>query len=299
MNFSSFLKASRADFLPASLVPFFTGAAYAFSEGFFTGYLRLVLGGAGVASLHLFGNLVNDYYDYKSGNDGPSEKISSFFGGSRAVERGLCTEKEIMKFAFLCLAAAVFCAAGIFLITKNLVFPAVAAGAALLAAGYTAPPVKLSYRRAGEAVIFVLFGVLLVTGGFYLFSERITAGSFLMSLPISFLILAVILCNEIPDYRPDSVSGKRNLHSFLGPEKGYILYGAAAALSYAAVLLNIAAGILPSSAVFLVVLYIPGARALINLKTKFNHTASLIESCRLSVLQHSIAGGAVCLLLIL
>ncbi len=287
-----FFKSSRADFLTASSVPFLTGAAYAYSEGFHISPEKFILGAAGVASMHLCANLLNDYYDYKSGADNKAEKISSFFGGSRAIQNGIYTGKQILGFSAVFFFAAMLCGVGIFIITENLVFIALVLGAAFLGVEYTAPPLKLSYRRLGEIVIFLLFGVLLVMGSFYLFSEEFNAGSFFISLPVSFLILAVILCNEIPDFSTDAASGKRNLHSFLGREKGYILYGGALALSFAALLLNIAAGLMPPAALFATFFYFPGMIAFIKLKRYFNLMPALIEASKLSVMQHALAGTA-------
>jgi len=73
----------------------------------------------------------------------------------------------------------------------------------VLAAQYTAPPLRLAYNRLGEIDIFLLFRIFLVMGSFYLFAEKFTFNSFLVSLPIAFLFAGVIICNEIPDSEYD------------------------------------------------------------------------------------------------
>jgi uncharacterized pyridoxamine 5'-phosphate oxidase family protein len=95
----------RAPFLTASLVPLLLGGAVAFAEvkGLHWGYFLLTLI-AGLL-LHVGVNVINDYFDHKSGNDEVNrEYVRPFSGGSRLIQLGLLTPMEVLGialFAFL------------------------------------------------------------------------------------------------------------------------------------------------------------------------------------------------------
>ena len=162
--------------------------------------------------------------------------------------------------------------------------------AALLALEYTAPPLRLAYRRLGELDIFLLFGVFLVMGSFYLFNGVFTLGSFLISLPISFLVAAIIICNEIPDYDSDIAAGKYNLIAVTGRDTGYTLYAAAAAFSALALIANIVAGNLPAGAAFILLFYILGVKAALILRDNSSGVNEFIKASMLTIALHSAAG---------
>jgi 1,4-dihydroxy-2-naphthoate octaprenyltransferase len=293
------LKAARADFLPASIVPFFVGTAYAVNRGFSLSLSRFVLGLTGIAAAHLSANLLNDYYDYRSGADNRTAKVSSFFGGSRAIQEGVFTDRQILGFSLLLMSVAVVCGAFIFVMTRDPVFLILMAAGGILAVEYTAPPLRLAYRRLGELDIFLLFGVGTVMGSFYLFSGRFDYGSFSISLPVAFLIAAVIICNEVPDFESDISAGKQNLLSLTGVKRGGILYGVVVCLSLLAIFLNVAKGILPFYAALIGIVYFPGVKAYSNLKNGFSDINRLIKASRFTVMQHSFVGIAIILMLLI
>ncbi len=290
MSIRPFIKAARADFLPASVIPFLTGVFYAVRTGEDFYPFRFILGFAAVTAAHLSANLLNDYYDYKSGADNLKEKVSSFFGGSRTIQEGTYAEGEILKFSIFLLAVSSLCGLVIFALTRDPLILWMMVIGGILAVEYTAPPLRLSYRMFGELDIFILFGVGLVMGSFYLFSGHFTVGSFLVSLPIASLIAAVIICNEIPDYGSDIASGKKNLLSLSGVNNACILYGIVVSFSLLAVFLNIIFGILPPSYVYLIFAYLLGVIAFFDLKNGLADINRLIRAGRLTIIQHAIVG---------
>lgn len=281
------------------MVPFFIGVAYAADRGMRMPLPRLVLGLVAVVFAHLSANLINNYYDYKSGADTNGPKLSSFFGGSKLIEQGVFTARRIMFFGLLALGLSFSCGIGIYLLSGNPVFLLMMLAVAVLAVGYTAPPLKLSYRRMGELDIFVLFGIALVMGSFYLFSESFTAESFFLSLPPAFMIAAVIICNEIPDFGTDRSAGKHNLLSFTGVRRGYVLYAFSLFCSLAALWLDIRMDILPFYAAAISIVYILGIKACLNLSRDNPDIDVFIEASRLTVIQHFLVGaGMIAVLLV-
>lgn len=293
MRFKVLIKTSRINFLPASLIPFFTGAALAIKNGFHIKPSILFLGAFGVAFAHLTGNVVNELYDNKSGADLLDDRRSPFFGGSKTIKDGMANAREVMLLALTFLAASFICGLSILFITKDpliLVFMAVGG---VLTVGYTAPPLKLSYRKLGEIDIFLLFGTFLVMGSYYLFTGVFSPDPFSVSLPVSFLIASVILCNEVPDLRSDMNAGKLNLISIAGQKKGYIFYIAAVALSFISIFVNIATGGISPFAAILGIFYLLGLKAALIMKESYSDFSELVKASRLTIILHFLVGTGI------
>jgi len=299
VSLRSFTKITRINFLPASLIPFLIGTAFAFKNGYETPAIRFIPALLGVLSAHLAGNVLNNYFDYRSGADDINVKRSPFFGGSRVIHHGEMGPLQVLALGLGFLLFSFLCGIFIFLVTKNPVIIILGATAGLLTYSYTAPPLKLAYRRLGEVDIFVLFGVLLVMGGFYLFAEIFTFSSFLISLPISFLIAGVILCNEVPDHDADAKAGKKNLISLTGKENSYILYAVSMILAAASIIVNIYYGNLPAVGLLLLVLFILGLQAIYVLKKNYKDFDCLIDASKKTITLHALAGLANIILLII
>jgi len=293
------LKAARANFLPASVIPFLMGTSYALSKGFDITGVRFIFGLVGVVSAHLAGNLCNDYFDHKSGADALNKKRSPFFGGSGFIQEGLLSAEAVLCIMVFFSGLALLSGIAVFIITKNPVFLLIMIIAGILTCGYTAGPLRLSYRRLGELDIFLLFGVVLVMGSFYLFAEKFITGAFLVALPISFLIAGVIACNEIPDFESDTKVNKRNLLSFFGAGKGYILYGLLICFSLLAIFLNIIKGVLPFYAAFISGFYLIGIKAMFNLKNGLGDIKKLVQASLLTITLHSLVGASIIFVLLI
>ncbi|MHC4481547.1 MAG: prenyltransferase, partial [Planctomycetota bacterium] len=125
---------------------------------------------------------------------------------------------------------------------------------------YTGPPLQLKYRSAGEAVIFVVFGPLLVTGAAYAQLGRWDWGALLLSLPVGLLTTAVLLGNNIRDLEEDDEAQIRTLAHGLGPRLARTLYAGAVLAPPVAVAALVAAGQLGPGALLCVVSLVPGYR---------------------------------------
>ena len=84
---------------------------------------------------------------------------------------------------------------------------------------YTAPPVKLGYRSLGETAIAFLFGILPVSGAYYLQTGQFDSIILLPASIVGILIFLVILINEFPDRDADSAVNKRTLVVSFGVPK--------------------------------------------------------------------------------
>ncbi len=283
-KFNNFTRALRLAFIPASALPFILGSLLA-RRNF--NLLNFFLGLVAVVSTHLSANLINDYADSKSGSDWQDKKFYKFFGGSKLIQEGVLSENFYLKlaifFSFLGSLSVILLA----LILKSLSIIGFFAVILFLAWSYSEKPLQFCYRRLGEVIIFILFGPALVMGGYFI-QTRIFPDlrSFILSLPVGFLITAVIFVNEIPDYPHDKECSKFTWVSFLGQEKSYIIYLLLVTFAFMAIALNIVMGYLSAKALFSFILILPALKAIGTLR-KSCSKAEFVQSSKLTILIHT------------
>ena len=242
-----------------------------------------------MALIHLGVNLTNDYFDHLSGADDINPApLSPLAGGSRAIQEGLLPPKAVLSGGLLLIALGA--ALGLLLaFLSGPLLLLIGAFGALTGFFYTAPPLRLGYRGLGEACVALDFGVLPVLGAFYVQAGRLSLGAFLASLPVAFLVAAVLWANEIPDIPYDRAAGKLTLPARLGPEgaaRGLAVLFVAAFLSVAflALLWRRPVLLLPLAAAPLAVASV--LRAVENSR----RPDRLGPACKLAVLAHLVGG---------
>ncbi len=240
----------RAPFLTATIVSILLGTAIAWARnGTFNGaYCFLAL--LGGTSLHLGANIANDYYDHKSGNDEINKEfVRPFTGGSRMIQQGLLTPREVLSGSLLFYALAV--SIGLYL--------AWAVGPFVLGLGligmfsgffYTGKPFNWVSRGVGEALVGLNFGTLMTLGAYYVQIGQLSIEPLLASIPVSLLIAGVLYINEFPDYTADKAARKNTLVVRLGREKAAQGYAIIMLAVFASILLNVAIGITPTYTLF-------------------------------------------------
>jgi 1,4-dihydroxy-2-naphthoate octaprenyltransferase len=229
----------RAAFLTATVVSVFLGAsiAYARNQVFYLGFFILSLI-AGIF-LHLGTNVLNDYFDHKSGGDDINkEYVRPFSGGSRMIQRGLLTPREVLFEASV--LYAIGAAIGVYLtIARGIIIMALGLVGMFSGIFYVGPPFKLANRGAGEIFVGVNFGVLMTMGAYYVQTQELNVEPFVASIPVAFLIFAVVYINEFPDYVADKAVGKNTMVVRLGRAKAARGF----AILMGAVYLSIAVGV--------------------------------------------------------
>jgi 1,4-dihydroxy-2-naphthoate octaprenyltransferase len=81
---------------------------------------------------------------------------------------------------------------------------------------YSASPIQLMSGGLGEGLIFLAFGPLLSWGAYYVQTGKLTLLGAVVSLPLAFLITAIIWINEFPDLEADIAAAKHHLVARLG-----------------------------------------------------------------------------------
>ena len=102
-----------------------------------------------------------------------------------------------------------------------------AIGAASILAGvlYTGGPRPYGYEGLGEVFVFLFFGVVAVTGSYYVQAEQVTWEAFVLAVPVGLLASAILVVNNVRDLESDRRAGKRTLAVRLGRERARTLYG--------------------------------------------------------------------------
>ena len=237
------IRAIRAPFFSATVMSSVIAAALAFSEGSFNWFYfigaALVIAGSNCGI-----NLINDYFDHKSGNDEINKYPTPFSGGSRVIQEGLIKPRSILMAGII--SFSIVTLIGLyFVIFVNIHLLWFGLAAVILGYFYTGSPLRLSYRGVGEIFVFIKSGPLAVCGTYLLFTGKITMEALLVSIPPGLLIAAILFINEFPDYEADKAAGKMHIVVRLGREKARFYYTVLIALVYISLIIPVILGILP------------------------------------------------------
>lgn len=281
-----YIKATRAPFLTATIVPVLLGSVIAwYHEGRLNwGYFWLTL--LGVALMHTGTNLANDYFDHKSGNDEANLTPTPFSGGSRFIQRGEIPARHILYFSLSCFFLGSIIGLYInFKLKTNIVLILGAIGV-LLGFFYTATPLKIGYRGMGELAVGFGFGPLVVLGAYYAQTKALNIAPLISSLPVALLVLLILYINEFPDYAADKAVGKNTIVVLLGKKKAVYLYQLLLALTYLSIIFAVFWGVIPEYSL-LALLTLPLAlRSANNLKINFDNLERLLFSNAATIKLH-------------
>jgi 1,4-dihydroxy-2-naphthoate octaprenyltransferase len=201
MGIFVYLRASRLPFLTGSLFPVVVATALAYVTDHTWNFLFFGLTMLGVAALQVGANLINDYYD-SFGSDPLNRNFTPFSGGSRVIQDGQMSPGQVKILAYLMLGLGAACGLGLIYLGRPWValVGLLGLGAALF---YSARPLQLMSGGLGEIIIFLAFGPLLTWGAYYVQTGKFSLVGAAVSLPLAFLITAIIWINEFPDMEAD------------------------------------------------------------------------------------------------
>jgi len=224
MGLFVYLRAMRLPFLTGSLFPVAAATALAYLTERTWNFLLFGITILGVAALHLGANLINDYYD-AFGSDPLNRYVTPFSGGSRVIQDRELSPERVRTMAYLMLGLGVGC--GLLLIYLGRPWVALVGLLGLAAALlYSASPVQLMSAGLGEFLIFLAFGPLLSWGAYYVQTGRFALAGAMVSLPLAWLITAIIWINEFPDLEADLAAAKHHLVARLGLKWSRWVYAA-------------------------------------------------------------------------
>lgn len=211
----AWIKALRLQFYPMTWLAYSLGALGAMNSRdfdpvlYWLGYACLFFGEAATV-------FVNEWFDYES--DRRNRQAGPFNGGSRVLVNTELGFRELRFGIWAALAAAMVCA-GLLLdrVSDGFSSTILLLLLLILGLGYTAPPLKLSWRGLGEINVGFTHSFAVILCG-YVFQGGSWNDPFpwLVSLPLFVAVLPAILLSGVPDMEADRQAGKQTLPVRLG-----------------------------------------------------------------------------------
>lgn len=290
LHIKNLFLAARPQFLPSIAVAVGLGASSAWRETGLFDALTFSITMLAALFYHAGMNVLNDYFDYKNGADSLNKSpLTPFAGGSRFIQNGILTPRETLALGAMLIIAG--SAAGIYLalVTSPLLF---LIGLIGLASGYfySAPPLFLAGRGLGELAVGLNFGLLTVAGAYLVQTGTITAYAVAISLPLTFLIAAILYINQFPDYESDMAAGKRNLVVRLGPERARAGLAIFFLLTYGSIIAGVLSGVLPGASLIALLTMPLAIPAVAGLHRNYKGGPALVPVIKATITAHLATG---------
>lgn len=178
-------------------------------------------------------NFANDYGDGIKGTDNIRQ------GEERLVASGTVSPKQ-MKRAILITAMATTVIALLLIYISfgkdnflySVIFFLLGLAAILAAIKYTVGNYAYGYSGFGDVFVFVFFGLLAVTGTYFLYTKQLNITVFFPAFSVGLLSMAVLNLNNIRDKKNDKKAGKNTLVVKIGEEKAKIYHYCLIGLSF-------------------------------------------------------------------
>ena len=193
-----------------SLAPVLAGTSLAALDGYSPNLLIAAVTLLACVLIHAGTNLQNDVGDFRRGAD-----LIGRVGPPRVTTQGWLPAREVQAAATASFALAVL--PGTWLAMKG-GWPIVAIGFASIAAGaaYTAGRKPIAYSGWGEAFVTVFFGLVAVSGMYYLHTRTLSVTSLIAGAALGLLAAAVLVVNNLRDIESDCRIGKNTLAVRIG-----------------------------------------------------------------------------------
>jgi 1,4-dihydroxy-2-naphthoate octaprenyltransferase len=258
--FARYLLATRPAFLTITFAGCLLGMASAVTDGTAFGWMRAAATLLLALLAHAGINVFNDYCDHLNGTDARNtQRIYPFTGGSRFIQNGVLTPRQVLGFAGGLFGATII--GGLWLLSVAGV-PLFWIGLVGLLIGwaYSAPPLQLNSRGLGE--LCVAAGFLLIVAG----ADTVQRGAlaplpWLAGMPYALLVTNILYINQFPDRAADRASGKLHWVARLDPGTAAWGYGLILLLAAGVLVSGILLDVLPLAAAGVLVAWIPAMQA--------------------------------------
>lgn len=210
------LHAIRPKTLIAGAAPVLLGSALAWADGLFEAWVAALALICSVL-IQIASNFINELEDFHRGAD------VNRVGPLRAVSAGLITPHSMKVASILTVGTA-------FLLGLPLVahagWPVLVIGVVSLVMAwmYTGGPFPLAYHGLGDVFAFVFFGVVAVTGTYFVHATSWSADAFVLSIAPGCLAANILGVNNIRDIPGDRSAGKITLAVRIGGRAARWLY---------------------------------------------------------------------------
>ncbi|MDZ5712565.1 1,4-dihydroxy-2-naphthoate polyprenyltransferase [Jeotgalibacillus haloalkalitolerans] len=206
---------TRPHTLTAAFVPVLLGTVLALNYAEMDWLLFLAMLTASIL-IQAAANMINEYFDYVRGLDNEN---SVGIGG--AIVRNGVKPKTVINLAYSLFGIALLL--GIYICINSSWWIAVV-GLICMAAAYfyTGGPVPIAYTPFGELAAGFFMGFVIILISFYIQTGIINAVAMFVSIPVSILVGAILLANNIRDLDGDKENGRKTIAILLG--RKYAIY---------------------------------------------------------------------------
>lgn len=208
---SKWLISTRAAVLVMTFISSALAGLFALRDGKFDLFPWLALT-LGLILAHATNNLFNDYTDYVKGVD--KDNYFRTMYGPQPVANGLITTTQLLMYTAA--TGAVAAALGIYLIAINgwdpFIWVLLGLGA-FFVLFYTWP---LKYIALGEVAVLLVWGPLMIGGGYYVMAHQWDWNVIWASVPYYFGVTTVIFGKHIDKIKVDQEKGIHTLPVLLG-----------------------------------------------------------------------------------
>lgn len=249
-GFKEWLAVTRYWSFPVSTMPVLASFAYLFSKGLVPcGVMPWVIFALcilGVVLLHSAGNVLSDYFDYKSGVDNENA-----FAVPNLVFHKF-EPAEYLRFSVLLFVLGSAVGTTIALLSGPTLWIIGGVGV-MLTALYS----FFKFHALGDADIFVIFGVLTVLGTAYAVTGELLWEPLVLSVPIGIITVSVLHANNTFDTQTDKAAGIKTFAMLIGLKASSILYCIYMVVPFAWVIVAVATGQLHYLSLLCLVAVIP------------------------------------------
>ncbi|MBT4513367.1 MAG: prenyltransferase [Chloroflexi bacterium] len=234
---------TRPQFLILTPICVFVGIAASLYDGISFHGLYFALALIGAICAHITVNVLNDYFDYKTGVDLKTTR-TPFSGGSGILPSAAMKPNEVMLLGMVSLAIVI--GIGTYFITVYGVdiLPIGIAGV-ICASLYT----PLIMRLPGASEIAAGAGFAFITLGTYFTQDGTYSSASAVVSTVTFLLVAnLLLINEIPDTEADRLGKRKHIPIVLGTQAAARIYALINILAYITIIAGVISQAIPALA---------------------------------------------------
>jgi 1,4-dihydroxy-2-naphthoate octaprenyltransferase len=209
---------TRPQFLILSFILAFLGTSIAWYDGNVNVWYA-VLAGIGLVLTHASVNILNDYFDFRSGID-QATKRTPFSGGSGILPANLLTPRQVLWLGITTLVLAVPIGIYFIIVSGWLLLPLLIVAVFFIVL-YS--PLILKHPWP-EWAAGVGLGALPILGMYFVQTEAYTWESVVACVPSALLVHNLLLLNEFPDVEADKLADRKTLPIAIGKKNTASFY---------------------------------------------------------------------------
>jgi 1,4-dihydroxy-2-naphthoate polyprenyltransferase len=241
--------------------------------------LHFILALVGALLAHISVNVLNDYFDFRSGLDLKTNR-TPFSGGSGILPSGLLKPQQVYLFGMLSLLA-VAGIGGYFLYEYGWKILPLGVVGVVVIYFYTTHFTKNPWVCAVTPGLG--FGPLMVMGVYFTQTGEYALAPALASLVPGFLVSNLLLLNQFPDIEADLTASRRHIPIALGKRTAAKVYVGLLVAAYLSLVLTVAFEVLPLTALIGLLTLPLGMKAARGVLKHYDDTGKLIPFMGLNI----------------